>query len=176
MARKKPPNLKQFRHDMAILRSKGLIRSVDLRSQKPTKHYKSVIQNLVSIIKGEASVVSAKPAQRKAIAETYGKRIRIHNRKVIVEHTGGMRVKVSKTSKLSVYDKRLGYRHLPTSRADFAALEKEGFKFVIYFGTQGRRRTFYSASEMYKEMGLYNTFQDWEDYVVLESSTGDYYA
>src|SRR6202012_2424729 len=60
--------LKQFRHDVSILKRKGLLdKSIDARSIKPSKYLKSQIRKFGNVLRGEASPVKVKKSNIAAL-------------------------------------------------------------------------------------------------------------
>lgn len=54
--------LKGFRHNMAILKKQGLYKG-DVRTLKPTKHYKGLIRQFADVISGELKAVFGTPSE-----------------------------------------------------------------------------------------------------------------
>lgn len=58
--------LKQFRHDVAILKKKGLLdKAIDARNILPTKYLKSQVKKYSSVIEGKAQTVKVSAAKKK---------------------------------------------------------------------------------------------------------------
>ncbi|MDE2101029.1 MAG: hypothetical protein KGL39_27530 [Patescibacteria group bacterium] len=77
--------LKEFRHDVAILKRKGLIdkQIYDARSVKPTKYLKSQIKKFADVIAGKATPVKV----NKAKAKDYARQgYTVKNGRVVVPH------------------------------------------------------------------------------------------
>lgn len=83
--------LKQFRHDVSILRKKGLLDKTiyDARSAKPTKYLKSQLKKFASVISGEASPIKVSKEKAKYYKE---KGMTVKNGKVVVPHVRGEKV------------------------------------------------------------------------------------
>jgi hypothetical protein len=74
--------LKAFRHDVAILKKKGLLdKKYDARSVKPTKYLKSVIRQFGNVLEGKAT--TAKVSKEKA-AYYKGRGYSVKNGRVVV--------------------------------------------------------------------------------------------
>ena len=180
-------SLKQFRSDIAKLKSKGIIPDkVDARSVKPSKHYRAVLRENADVLSGKASVVKVSEGNKRvatdlatrkkitkaqAIAEETGARTRVKHGRIIVEHSGGQKIVYDKkTGALQQYviraDGKVIKGVIKPSGADFRELERQGYKFQLLF-YRGKhkppdRRTWTSAEEMIRDMNMYRAYQaDW---------------
>lgn len=86
--------LKQFRHDVSILKRKGLLdKSIDARSIKPSKYLKSQVKRFKSVISGGASPVKVS----KSTAANLKKRgIDVKNGRAVIPHLPGEKVRATR--------------------------------------------------------------------------------
>lgn len=83
--------LKQFRHDVSILRKKGLLDKTiyDARKATPTKYLKAQLKKFGSVLSGEATPIKVSKEKAKYYRE---KGLSVKNGKVIVPHVKGEKV------------------------------------------------------------------------------------
>lgn len=85
-------NLKRFRHDIAVLKKKGLVENVDARSVQPTPRLKKLVDRFDDVLSGKATPVKVSPKETQALKdagyETY-------KGKVIYPHAATEKVTVS---------------------------------------------------------------------------------
>jgi hypothetical protein len=83
--------LKAFRHDVSILRKKGLLDKTiyDARSATPTKYLKSQLKKFASVLTGEATPIKVSKAKATYYRE---KGLTVKSGKVIVPHVKGEKV------------------------------------------------------------------------------------
>lgn len=86
--------LKQFRHDVSILKRKGLLdKSIDARSIKPTKYLKSQVKRFGIVLRGEASPVKVTKQTR---AQLKSRGFDIKGERAIVPHLPGEKVRATR--------------------------------------------------------------------------------
>lgn len=83
--------LKAFRHDVSILRKKGLLDKTiyDARKATPSKYLKSQLKKFASVLSGESTPIKVSKAKAKYYKE---KGLTVKNGKVIVPHVKGEKV------------------------------------------------------------------------------------
>lgn len=85
-------NLRRFRHDISVLKKKGLLENVDARSAKPTKRLTKLVDRFDDVLSGKATPVKLSVKETKALKdagyETY-------KGKVIYPHAATEKVSVS---------------------------------------------------------------------------------
>lgn len=83
--------LKAFRHDVSILRKKGLLDKTiyDARSVKPSKYLKAQLKKFASVISGEATPIKVSKEKAKYYKE---KGLTVKSGKVVVPHVKGEKV------------------------------------------------------------------------------------
>lgn len=88
--------LKQFRHDVSILKRKGLLdKSIDARSIKPSKYLKSQVRKFRNVLTGNASPVRV---AKKNIATFKARGFQVKNGRAIVPHQPGEKVRSARGS------------------------------------------------------------------------------
>jgi hypothetical protein len=86
--------LKQFRHDVSILKRKGLLdKTIDARSIKPSKYLKSQIKRFASVLRGEASPVKV---SRTTLANLKKRGIDVKSGRAIIPHQPGEKVRATR--------------------------------------------------------------------------------
>lgn len=69
--------LKQFRHDLSILKRKGIVdKKYDARSQTPTKYLKSIIKEFGGVLSGEKGAVRVKDKKKREVYKAQGYTVR----------------------------------------------------------------------------------------------------
>jgi hypothetical protein len=90
--------LKQFRHDLAILKRKGIVgKKYDARSQLPTKYLKTQIAQFVDVLSGDAGSVRVKDKKRRAEYKAQG--MRVKGDRVVVSKAPNETVRATKSGK-----------------------------------------------------------------------------
>jgi hypothetical protein len=88
--------LKQFRHDVSILKRKGLLdKSIDARSIKPSKYLKSQVRKFGNVLSGNASPVKVKKSN---IAALKARGFTVKNGRAVVPHNPGEKVRSARGS------------------------------------------------------------------------------
>ena len=88
--------LKQFRHDVSILKRKGLLdKSIDARSIKPSKYLKSQLRKFGNVLSGNASPVKVKKSN---IAALKARGFTVKNGRAVVPHNPGEKVRSARGS------------------------------------------------------------------------------
>lgn len=88
--------LKQFRHDVSILKRKGLLdKALDARSIKPSKYLKSQIKRFGNVLRGEASPVKV---SKQAASQLKTRGFVIKNGRAVVPHMPGEKVRSARGS------------------------------------------------------------------------------
>jgi len=88
--------LKQFRHDVSILKRKGLLdKSIDARSIKPSKYLKSQVRKFGNVLSGNASPVKVKKSN---IAALKARGFAVKNGRAVVPHNPGEKVRSARGS------------------------------------------------------------------------------
>lgn len=86
--------LKQFRHDVSILKRKGLLdKSLDARSIKPTKYLKSQLKRFKSVLSGGASPVKV---SKQTQANLKKRGIDVKNGRAVIPHLPGEKVRATR--------------------------------------------------------------------------------
>lgn len=88
--------LKQFRHDVSILKRKGLLdKSIDARSITPSKYLKSQVKRFRNVLRGEAAPVKVSKATAKQLK---ARGFDIKNGRAVVPHLPGEKVRMARGS------------------------------------------------------------------------------
>lgn len=83
--------LKQFRHDVSILKRKGLLdKSLDARSIRPSKYLKSQVKRFKSVLSGGASPVKV---SKQTQANLKKRGIDVKNGRAVIPHLPGEKVR-----------------------------------------------------------------------------------
>ena len=152
--------LKQFRHDVAVLKRKGILTKskYDARSVLPTKYLKSVIKEFADVLKGTATTVKV-PKGKKDFYKQHDYKIR--NNRVVVPVRPGEKVRATSkgithtvkgkggsiTTLSKHYDKSDLNLWKDQIRRDFADLKKGESLAFQYFGNNSYG-TYSTADQM----------------------------
>lgn len=172
-------NLKNFRHDVARLKSLGLVRkSVDARSQAPTRYMKSQIKKFGDVLEGRARVVTVPPK----IAKEYGDAYTRKERHVIVPAEKTETIFYDKKQERIVAT-RAGYEPGQRLRREFIKSGEvrqplpEGYMYVIPLGSGEQRFDtwedavlFMTPYETARPSGgaYHGALGDWTKYLIVE--------
>jgi hypothetical protein len=86
------PNIKKFRHEIAVLKRKGLVTGVDARSVTPTKKLTNLIDRFDDVLSGKATPVKLSKTETKNLKDAgYD----VYKGRVLFPHSAGEKVSVS---------------------------------------------------------------------------------
>lgn len=181
MARRKSPysqaQLADFRRDMSILKKAGIIRK-DLRSIKPTKHFRKVRKEFSDVISGEAEAV--KTPRNKDARAFEGQYRHRYNRVIVPKAPTGARAHYDKKRKEIIQTENYGDVRLIALNRKFSMRQLRNFQGRpnIYFRIAIRRGGTYEYfrtdnldefTEMF-DRSSWKGFQNWADFVVVEEA------
>lgn len=162
--------LKSFRKDIALLKSKGLVsKKVDARSVKPTSHMVKTRKEFSDVLSGKASVV--KTPKRKTASEYKDMGFRSKFGNVVIPKEKGEQIRYDKkTEQIVAYRKRDGKRVKKIyKRTDAELPTGKQFRYTMPFkrGSGTERYTFPNMDELKRFMSGYD-FKGWQKYLEVE--------
>lgn len=166
--------LKEFRHDVAKLKAKGLVSKYkDARKQKPTRYMRSQVEKYRDVLEGKATVQHI-PRNK---AKQFSDKFRVKGRAVVIPKEKGETVSYSKKSNEFYGVRRIGNKRIRKSYSsgkfeDVIKLPRNEGKFYRIEFAGGQVWTFDAVEDLVAFMHPYeakpkNPFKDWGKYVEI---------
>lgn len=169
--------LKQFRHDVALLKRKGLLdKKYDARSAVPTKYLKSQIKKLGDVLTGKAQSVKVSPAKARYYKS---KDYVVKNNRVIVNVRENEKVYAapsrgdfitktfSKSGTITKYDKNIDVSNIQQFERDLIDGKiklKPGEQISFQYYGNNSYRSFMSMRKLVEYLHSYPAYQQaWEN-------------
>lgn len=164
-------HLKQFRHNIAVLKKKGLIsKKYDARSVTPTKYLNSVIKNFSDVLYGRAGVATV---SKKKAGEYRAAGYKTSGKKVVVPKKEGERIHVSRKGNITttryvqggaiqIVDIPVPFHNLEQWLADISNPQFEGLKsptdrWAFRFHGYNSLGTFSTLEQLVRIMHMYQS-------------------
>jgi len=176
VAKKKPTKaqeLKRFRSDFAKLKKLGIVKPRDARSVKPTRHYKQVVKDNLSLLNGRQQAI--KVSKTKA-TELRQQGYKVQNQRVILDKLPGQKVRPNPKSKygFSVKDEYAGTTRLDVPPAETTNRRLQKFRKLKVDPDAGDQ--FYATIYGNQTLDIFSSQEELSDYLRAYGNNSESFA